>query len=141
MDQRIQVARPLMFGGITRYQQDAQVGLAAAGAQRQRYTVDNRHDDISDQQVEPLDFQRLQRLLTILHIRHGKPGMESARVTKVRTATSSSATRTRGTVKVSDAAVIGVAHDRIRENAVPPVSQTRVPRSMTLPKDRFPRRG
>ena len=30
VDQRIQVARPLMFGGIARYQQDAQIGLAAA---------------------------------------------------------------------------------------------------------------
>ena len=39
MDQRIQVARPLMFGGIAGYQQDAQVGLAAAGAQSQRYAV------------------------------------------------------------------------------------------------------
>ena len=76
----------------------------------------HRHDDIGDQQVEPLDLQRLQRLLAIFHIRHGKPACVSDRVTKVRTATSSSATRTRGTVGISDAAVIGVAHDRIREN-------------------------
>ena len=62
MDQRVEVVRALTFRRLSGHQQNGKVGPVFGYFQCQRNAVQFGHDDIRQQQIELISFQRFQGL-------------------------------------------------------------------------------